>query len=116
MTSRRTALVALAAIAASAPADGAVTISTAATQNMNCSLGVCEPTAKKAVLNASNLENDISEFGNLTVTTTGNGVEANNIVVNAAFASPDSTSLMLEAHDAITVNAAVSIGSGTAGA
>jgi len=46
--------------------------------------------------------------------TTGNGVEANNVVLNAAFSSPDSTSLTLEAHKAITVNAAVSIGSGSA--
>jgi hypothetical protein len=109
----RTVLAAL-AVAAAAPAHAAVVISTAATQNMSCSGGVCAPTATEAVLNVTDLENDLSQFGNVTVMTTGNGVEANNIVVRAAFSSPDSTSLTLDAHKAITINAAVSIGSGTA--
>ena len=81
---------------------------------MNCSDGTCVPTATKAVLNASDLENDLSQFGNVRVMTTGNGVEADNIAVKAAFTTPDSTSLTLEAHKAITINAAVSVGSGTA--
>jgi hypothetical protein len=114
MIRKRTALAALAAILASAPACAAVTISTAATQNMNCSGGTCVPTATKAVLNAGDLQNYLSQFGNVHVMTTGNGVEANNIVVHAAFASPDSTSLTLDAKGAISVNAPVSIGSGTA--
>src|SRR5579863_7866152 len=114
MISTRTALAALVLIAAAAPAHAAVVISTAATQNMSCSGGVCAPTATEAVLNVTDLENDLSQFGNVTVMTTGNGVEANNIVVRAAFSSPDSTSLTLDAHKAITINAAVSIGSGTA--
>jgi hypothetical protein len=104
----------LAAIVGSAPALAAVTISTAATQNMSCSDGTCVPTATKAVLNANDLENDLSQFGNVRVMTTGNGVEANDIVVNAAFSSPDSTSLTFDAHRTITVNATVSIGAGTA--
>jgi len=40
-----------------APTRAAVVISTAATQNMNCSAGVCTPTAKKAVLNVGDLAN-----------------------------------------------------------
>ena len=59
-----------------------MTISTAPTQNMNCSNGTCEPTATKAVLNASDLENDLSQFGNVRVMTTGSGVEANNMRVS----------------------------------
>jgi len=114
MNGKRAALPALAAIAASVPAHAAVTISSAATQNMNCAGGTCEPTATKAVLNAGDLQNYLSQFGNVRVMTTGSGVEANNIVVHAPFSSPDSTSLTLEAHKAITVNAAVAIGSGTA--
>jgi hypothetical protein len=116
MISKRATLAALILIAAAAPAPAhaAVVISTAATQNMSCSGGVCQPTATDAALNVTDLENDLSQLGNVTVMTTGNGVEANNIVVRAAFSSPDSTSLTLNAHDAITVNAAVSIGSGTA--
>lgn len=110
MRSVRTALAALTLIAASDPAHATVTISTAATQDMDCADGTCTPTAKKAVLNASDLESYLSQFGNVRVMTTGNGVEANNIVVDAAFVTPDSTSLTLDAHGAITVNAAVSIG------
>src|SRR5579862_4771195 len=103
MISKHAALAALMATAASAPAHAAVTISTAATQNMSCSNGTCVPTATQAVLNASDLESDLSEFGNVRVMTTGSGVEANNIVVKAAFSSPDSTSLTLDAHKAIIV-------------
>ncbi|HLY07360.1 MAG TPA: GLUG motif-containing protein [Rhizomicrobium sp.] len=114
MTVNHTALAALAAIAVSAPACAALTISAGATQNMSCSDGICVPTAASAVLNASDLENDLAQFGNMRVMTTGNGVEANNIVVKTSFASPDSTSLTLDAHNAIVVDAAVSIGSGTA--
>jgi hypothetical protein len=95
--SKRTTLSALAAIAVSAPAQAAVVISTAATQNMNCAGGTCTPTATKAVLNASDLESYLSQFGNV-----------------AGFTTPDSTSLALDAHKAITADAAVSIGSGTA--
>nr|AYC79434.1 hypothetical protein [uncultured bacterium] len=112
MISKRTALAAV--FAASAPAHAAVTISTAATQNMSCSSGTCVPTAAKAVLNVSDLESYLSQFGNVHVTTTGTGVEANDIIVRSPFSSPDSKSLTLKAHKAITVNAAVSIGSGTA--
>jgi hypothetical protein len=81
---------------------------------MNCAGRTCTPTAKKAVLNASDLESYLSQFGNVRVMTTGSGVEANNIVVKSVLATPDSTSLTLDAVGAITVEAPVSIGSGTA--
>ncbi|MGH6876051.1 MAG: hypothetical protein ACREHV_01600 [Rhizomicrobium sp.] len=44
--------------------------------------------------------------------TTGDGVEAQNIVVGAAFSSPGGSSLNLLANDAITINAHVTIGTG----
>ena len=105
-------VVALGALCNAAGAWADLTISSKATSNMSCSNGTCEPTASKAVLNAGDLQNYIAEFGNMTVQTTGNGVEAHNIVVDAAFASPGSTTLNLDAHDAIKVNASVTIGSG----
>jgi len=89
-----------------------VTISARATSNMSCNNGICEPIAPRAVLNVGDLENYIAEFGNMTVQTTGNGVEAENIVVDATFASPGSTTLNLDAAGAIRVNAPVTIGSG----
>lgn len=114
MISTRVPLAVLAAIAVSGPAVANVIITRAATQNMDCSDGICVPTAAKAFLNANDLESDLSRFGNVRVMTTGSGIEAANIVVDAPFSSSDSTSLTLDAHAAITVNAAVSIGSGTA--
>jgi len=106
MISKYTLFAALAPLAASAPAHAAVT------RNMNCSGGICVPTSTKAVLNAGDLENYLSQVGNVRVMTTGSGLDANNIVVNAAFATPDSASLTLDAHKPITINAAVEIGSG----
>ena len=61
MISKRAALAALAVVAASGPAHANVTISSAATQNMSCAGGTCTPTVNKAVLNASDLENYLSQ-------------------------------------------------------
>src|SRR5580700_9177352 len=75
------------AVAGSALFTGAaqadVTISSAATENMTCSGGVCAPTATDAVLNVGDLENLLAA-GGVTVTTTGSGVQADNLDVNAA--------------------------------
>jgi len=49
-------------------ADAAVTISTAATQNMSCPGGVCSPTAASAVLNVNDLTTMLAS-GNVTVNT-----------------------------------------------
>jgi len=65
-------------------AEAAVTISTAATQNMSCAGGVCTPTSADAVLNVTDLETLLAA-GNLKVTTTGSGVQAEDIVVEGAF-------------------------------
>jgi hypothetical protein len=59
-----------------------VTISSDQTQNMSCSAGVCMPTATSAVLNVGDLATLLAS-GNVEVTTTGSGVEANNIGVEA---------------------------------
>src|SRR5579863_1302147 len=60
-----------------------VTISAAATQNMNCAAGVCTPTAADAVLNVGDLETLLAS-GNVNVTTTGSGVQAKDMRVLAA--------------------------------
>ena len=105
-------LVLLAGIGA---ANADVVISSRSTVNMNCgSSGYCEPTAANAVLNAGDLEHFVAQYGNFHVVTSGQNVEATNIVVKAAFGTPDSTSLTLEALGAIRIEAPVAIGSGTA--
>jgi hypothetical protein len=104
-----TVTTALALIAAGAQA--AVTISSNATQNMSCSNGVCSPTATKAVLNAGDLETLLGS-GNLTVTTTGQGVEARNLDVTAPVSWSNGSVLALDAHNAIAIDSAVSITGG----
>jgi hypothetical protein len=102
-------LAAAAALAlAAAPVHAAVTISSAATQNMSCSGGICAPTARSAVLNSGDLVNLLAS-GNLTVTTTGSGVQAHDIRVSSALSWASSSTLSLEAHRSIAVNAAVAI-------
>jgi hypothetical protein len=94
--------------AAIAPANAAVTISAGATQNMNCSAGVCAPTAKKAVLNAGDLQTMLAS-GNVTVTTTGSGVQANDIVVAAVVSWSTSSALSIQANRAIGIDKTVSV-------
>lgn len=104
----RSTIVALAVIAASPQADAAVTISSAATQNMNCSGGICAPTAAKAVLNAGDLENMLAS-GSTTVTTTGSGVQAKDINVRAAVSWSSGSALILDAYQSVTIDQAISI-------
>jgi hypothetical protein len=89
-------------------AQAAVMISSAATQNMSCASGVCAPTAKAAVLNVGDLENLLAS-GNATVTSTGSGVQADDIHVNDGLAWSSSNTLSLEAHHSIAVKASVSV-------
>jgi len=92
-----------------APAVASVTISSAASKNMNCSAGVCSPTKTTAVLNVSNLEHMLKS-GNVTVTTTGSGsVQANNIVVSAALTWRSASGLTLTATQSIAFDAALSV-------
>ena len=69
-------------LAAATAARADVTISSDATANMSCSGGVCQPTASDAVLNVTDLETLLAA-GSVTVTTTGSGVQANNIDLTA---------------------------------
>jgi hypothetical protein len=108
MISRTAALAVFSAIVASAPANATVTISTAATQNMTCSGGVCAPTATDATLNVTDLENLLAS-GNVVVTTTGSGVQADNVVVAKKLAWSTSNSLTLDAYDSVTIRQPVSI-------
>jgi hypothetical protein len=91
-----------------APVLAAVTISSSATSNMSCSGGICAPTDKKAVLNVGDLEGFLAS-GNVTVTTTGSGVQANDIHVSSALGWANSSTLSLEANRSIAINSAVSI-------
>jgi hypothetical protein len=65
-----------AAMAGAGPASADVVISTDPTSNMNCSAGVCAPTATDAVLNVTDLENML-KAGDLEITSRGGGKSAN---------------------------------------
>lgn len=80
-----------------------IAISTAVTQNMNCSGGVCTATAASAVLNVTDLQNLLAS-GNTTVAT---GSLAASIVIQAPFGWASSNSLTLDAKRSVTVNKAV---------
>jgi len=112
---RSVRLLAIAApLALAAPAASAdVVISSGATQNMSCSAGVCAPTANKAVLNIGDLETLLAS-GNVQVTTTGSGVQADNIDVSAALSWSSTSTLTLDANESIAVEKAVSV-AGTGG-
>jgi hypothetical protein len=98
-----------AALFSASGAQAILKIGSAATANMSCSNGLCTPTAKTAVLNVGDLENLLAS-GNVTVTTTGAGVQADDIHVNAALSWSNSNTLSLEARRAVEINAGVSIG------
>ena len=93
-------------LAAMSAAHADVVISTDPTSNMSCSGGVCAPTASDAVLNVSDLESYLAS-GSLEVTTTGSGVQANNIDVTAPFSWSAANTLTLDAYQSITVTGAV---------
>jgi len=97
---------ALLAMGASAHAE--VRISSAATSNMSCSGDICAPTAKNAVLNVGDLENLLAS-GAVEVTSTGSGVQANNIEIDAALSWLGSGTLALDAYQSILVEKPVSI-------
>jgi len=97
-----------AALVSATHAHAAVTISSGATTNMICSGGVCAPTATSAVLNVGDLETLLAS-GNVTVTTTGTGVQANVIAVKAALTWSNVGALSLLAKKSVTIFAPVSI-------
>jgi hypothetical protein len=85
-----------------------VVISSAPTANMTCSGGVCAPTANDAVLSVSDLENLLAS-GNVTVTTTGSGVQALNILVKAPFSWSSQNSLTFDADQSITIDRTIAV-------
>lgn len=94
-------------------AHAVVTISSAATQNMNCSRGTCTPTTAQAVLNAGDLETMLAS-GNVSVSTTGSGVQASSIKVSAAVAWSSTKALTFDAWKSIEIDKAISV-TGTGG-
>src|ERR1051325_10505876 len=101
----RVALCALALVAFAAPCDASVTISTKATQNMNCSAGVCSPTAKKAVLNVNDLTNMLAS-GDVKITT---GAGAVTITVESPFSWTSTSRLTLDAHYNVSFRTPVTV-------
>ena len=98
----------VAIMGAVAPAQAQITISTSPTVNMSCADGVCSPTAASANLNTSDLENYLAS-GNLEVTTTGSGVQADDIVIEAGFSWTSASALALDAYQSVTVQSAVAV-------
>jgi hypothetical protein len=92
------------ALAGAAQAD--VTISTKPTSNIVCDAGVCTPTAKKAVLNASELAGMLAS-GDVTVNTAGN--LASNITVSAPLSWTSTSRLTLDAYQSVSVTKPVSV-------
>src|SRR5579862_2396714 len=113
MICKRATFVTLAALAAWAPANAAVTISSHETQNMNCSGGVCSPTATKAVLNVGDLTTMLAS-GSVTVTTRGSGgIQSEDIDLAAPLSWSSNATLKLDAYRSLEIDKSVSVlGSG----
>ena len=95
-------------LAGSASGLADVTISSGQTQNISCSGGVCAPTATSATLNVNDLENLLAS-GNVEVTTTGSGVQAGNIAVDAALSWSNTDTLGLDAYQSIGIDSTISV-------
>jgi hypothetical protein len=91
-------------------ANAALVISKAATQNMNCSGGVCNATAPDAVLNAKDLANMLAA-SNVEVFAEG---VATDITVAAPFRWVSANRLTLGAYGSLNVKAAITV-AGTSG-
>ena len=92
-------------IGAGSIAHAAVEISSAPTSGISCSAGVCTPTAKKAVLNATDLANMLAASD--VKITTGSG--AVTITVSASFSWTSASRLTLDAMQNVTFQAPVSV-------
>ena len=91
----------LGAILFAAPsANAAVEISSKPTQNMSCTGGVCTPTAKKAVLNVSDLATMLAG-GDTTIKSTNANPD---IEIDAALSWTSTSRLTLDAYRSITFN------------
>jgi hypothetical protein len=98
-------LLCAAATAFAVPVYASVNISTAPTQNMACSAGVCTPTAKRATLNAGDLENLLAS-SDVTVNT---GSGAVTIGIAAPLAWTSTHRLTLDADLNVNVKAQVAV-------
>jgi hypothetical protein len=90
--------------------EAAVTISSASTQNMTCSGGVCSPTAADAVLNVTDLTTMLAS-GNVTVNTGSGSLaqQVEDIIVAGSFNWASANSLTLDAYRSVTVDQAVAV-------
>jgi hypothetical protein len=105
MTCLRLALFALSICTFAAPCEASVEITAGATKNMTCSAGVCSPTAKKAVLNATDLANMLAD-GDVKITT---GAGAVTITVAAPFSWTSTSRLTFDAIYNVTFRAPVTV-------
>jgi hypothetical protein len=103
MTLRNLFAVAAVTLLAVADAQASVEISANPTKNMNCTGGVCAPTAKNAVLNATDLANMLAS-GDVKVVT-GNG--AVTITVSSSFSWTSTHRLTLDANYNVSFRAPV---------
>jgi hypothetical protein len=99
--------------ASCAAVHASIVISSASSQNMSCSSGVCTPTDRNAVLNVTDLENMLAA-GALEITTTGSGAQALNIVVTAPLGWSSTNALTLQAYQSIAIQAPVSVAGASA--
>jgi hypothetical protein len=95
-------------LAAATAAQADVIISSDATANMSCSAGICTPMAADAVLNVGDLETLLAS-GSVTVTTTGSGVQANNVDVATALTWSSAATLTLDAYASLSIAKSVSV-------
>jgi hypothetical protein len=83
----------------------AVEISAKPTQNMTCAAGVCTPTAKKAVLNISDLDGMLSS-GGATIKSTAQNPD---IEIGATLSWSNTSRLTLDSYHAIAFNKPVTV-------
>ena len=101
---RKFAMAIVGAAVACSAARADITISNKPTENMTCSGGVCTATAKKAVLNASDLANMLAS-GDATVKS---GI-AKSIRVDQLLSWETTSRLTLDAKQSITVNKPITV-------
>ena len=99
---------AVAVMGAVAPAQAQITISASPTANMSCAGGICSPMAATANLNTGDLENYLAS-GNLEITTTGSGVQASDIIIEAGFSWTGASALALDAYHSLTFQSPVAV-------
>ena len=105
MRSQHLFVAAMAALLATTSAQASVEISSKPTRNMNCSGGVCTPTAAKAVLNVADLL-DMLASGDTTVKSDS---QAQDIVVHAKVALGSGSRLTLDSYRSIEFNKFVDV-------